>query len=351
MIYKNLLRPILFSLEAERAHEIGSASLRVLSRFSPILTLLRNLTQGTPKPVEAFGLQFPNAIGQAAGLDKDGMFPVASEALGFGHIEVGTVTPLPQPGNEKPRLFRFPNDSALVNRMGFNNFGAEALHHKISKSFPKSNRRVPLGVNLGKGKQTALEDALIDYCKGFDVLAADADYITINISSPNTPNLRKLQESEYLEPLLAGIKNHRLEWSKSNNVHSPPCLLKISPDESYKSLETIVAKAVENSFDGLIACNTSITQPASMSSQSLPQGGISGKPIEKKSNDMIKFIGKLTNNKFPIIGSGGIYDYDSAQRKLDAGAVLLQIYTSFIYEGPTWPYRLAKRMPLAKGWS
>ena len=351
MIYKNLLRPILFSLEAERAHEIGSASLRVLSRFSPILSLLRNLTQGTPKPVEAFGLQFPNAIGQAAGLDKDGMFPVASEALGFGHIEVGTVTPLPQPGNEKPRLFRFPNDSALVNRMGFNNFGAEALHHKISKSFPKSNRRVPLGVNLGKGKQTALEDALIDYCKGFDVLAADADYITINISSRNTPNLRKLQESEYLEPLLAGIKNHRLEWSKSNNIPSPPCLLKISPDESYKSLEAIVAKAVENSFDGLIACNTSITPPASMLSQSLPQGGISGKPIEKKSNDMIKFIGKLTNNKFPIIGSGGIYDYDSAQRKLDAGAVLLQIYTSFIYEGPTWPYRLAKRMPLAKGWS
>jgi dihydroorotate dehydrogenase len=208
-----------------------------------------------------------------------------------------------------------------------------------------------LGVNLGKGKQTALEDALIDYCKGFDVLAADADYITINISSPNTPNLRKLQESEYLEPLLAGIKNHRLEWSKSNNIPSPPCLLKISPDESYKSLEAIVAKAVENSFDGLIACNTSITPPASMLSQSLPQGGISGKPIEKKSNDMIKFIGKLTNNKFPIIGSGGIYDYDSAQRKLDAGAVLLQIYTSFIYEGPTWPYRLAKRMPLAKGWS
>ena len=351
MIYKNLLRPILFSLEAERAHEIGSASLRVLSKFPPILTLLRNLTQGTQKPVEAFGLQFPNAIGQAAGLDKDGLFPVASEALGFGHIEVGTVTPLPQPGNEKPRLFRLPNDSALVNRMGFNNFGAEALHHKISKSFPKSNRIVPLGVNLGKGKHTSIDDALIDYCKGFDVLAADADYITINISSPNTPNLRKLQEPEYLEPLLAGIKNHRTKWSKFNNVPSPPCLLKISPDESYKNVETIVAKAVDNCFDGLIACNTSINPPGSMLSQSLPQGGISGKPIEKKSNDMIKFIGKLTDNKFPVIGSGGIYDYDSAQRKLDAGAVLLQIYTSFIYEGPTWPYRLAKRMPLAKGWS
>jgi len=351
MIYKNLLRPILFSLDAEHAHEIGSGSLAILSGVSPVISVMRKFTHSSQQPVKAFGLQFPNTIGQAAGLDKDGMFPRASEALGFGHIEVGTVTPLPQPGNEKPRLFRLKDDSALVNRMGFNNLGADALHQRISTSYPKTKRRVPLGINLGKGKQTRLSDALNDYCNGFDSLADLADYVTINISSPNTADLRKLQESEYLEPLLKGFKDHRLKWSQLNNLPSPPCLLKISPDESFKKLETIVTKAIEHNFDGVIACNTSINPPLSMQSKKLPQGGISGKPIEKRSNDAIRFIARLTNNKFPIIGSGGIHDLESAQRKLDAGAILLQIYTSFIYEGPLWPSRLAKGMPLAKAWT
>lgn len=351
MIYKNLFRPLLFSLDAERAHEIGGGSLGILSGATPVLSIIRKLTQSSNQPVKAFGLKFPNAIGQAAGLDKDGMFPRASEALGFGHIEVGTVTPLPQPGNEKPRLFRLKDESALINRMGFNNLGANALRLKVSASYPKSKRHVPLGINLGKGKLTALGDALDDYCKGFDSLASLADYITINISSPNTPDLRKLHGSTYLEPLLYGIKNHRLKWSQLNKLPSPPCLLKISPDESFKNLETIVNKAIKHNFDGIIACNTSINPPTSMRSKSLPTGGISGKPIEKRSTDVIKFISQLTNQKFPIIGSGGIHDYDSAQRKLDAGAVLLQIYTSFIYEGPLWPSRLAKRIPLAKAWT
>jgi dihydroorotate dehydrogenase len=351
MIYKNLFRPLLFSLDAERAHEIGGGALGVLGKASPVLSIVRKLTQSSHQPVKAFGLNFPNAIGQAAGLDKDGMFPLASEALGFGHIEVGTVTPLPQAGNEKPRLFRLKDESALINRMGFNNLGTDALRQKISASYPKSKRHVPLGINLGKGKLTPLNDALDDYCKGFDSLASLSDYITINISSPNTPDLRKLQSSEYLEPLLYGIKNHRLKWSQLNKIPSPPCLLKISPDESFKNLETIVIKAMEHNFDGLIACNTSINPPLSMKFKTLPNGGISGKPIEKRSNAVIKFISQLTDQKFPIIGSGGIHDYDSAQRKLDAGAILLQIYTSFIYEGPLWPSRLAKRMPLAKAWA
>ncbi|MEK9896832.1 MAG: dihydroorotate dehydrogenase (quinone), partial [Burkholderiaceae bacterium] len=202
-------------------------------------------------------------------------------------------------------------------------------------------RHIPLGINLGKGKSTPLSLALGDYCAGFDATAHLADYITINISSPNTPDLRKLQKNQFLDPLLSGINSHRNSWAKLNNMASPPCLLKISPDESFKSIETIVGKAVEHKFDGIIACNTSI-DPANPLKKStrLPEGGISGKPLENRANEVIKFVSKLTDSKLPIIGSGGIYDYESAQRKLDAGACLLQIYTSFIYNGPLWPSRL-----------
>ena len=349
MLYNKLIRPILFTLDPETAHEWGIQALSILAKASPVCSLLKRFLLCEKNPVKAFGLTFPNCIGQAAGLDKDGMFPASSEALGFGFVEVGTVTPLPQSGNVRPRLFRFPQHLALVNRMGFNNRGAEALKQSLAEKFPSHLRAIPLGINLGKGKSTPLSDALTDYCSGFDIAASQADYITINISSPNTPDLRKLQKGEFLDPLLLGIKEHRNKWAKENNRVSPPCLLKISPDESFKDLEIIIGKAMEYQFDGVIACNTSIKPPEQMKkSVALPDGGISGKPIETRANQVIKFIDRLTDSKFPIIGSGGIYDYDSAQRKLDSGACLLQIYTSVIYEGPLWPSRLAKRMPLAK---
>ena len=351
MLYNNIIKPILFSFEPETAHELGAKSLHFLSKLTPICTLLRKFLLSETCPVEVLGLKFPNCVGQAAGLDKDGIFPSASEAIGFGFIEVGTVTPLPQEGNNKPRLFRFPSHLALINRMGFNNHGVDALKKRVSVSFPKNQRQVPLGINLGKGKTTPLELALEDYCAGFDATAHLADYITINISSPNTPDLRKLQSGEFLDPLLSGIKDHRTSWAKLHNMPSPPCLLKISPDESFKSIETIISKAVDHQFDGIIACNTSIKQTSHFSKNiTLPKGGISGKPLENKANEVIKFVSRLTNSKLPIIGSGGIYDYDSAQRKLDSGACLLQIYTSFIFNGPLWPSRLAKRIPLAKEW-
>jgi dihydroorotate dehydrogenase len=231
--------------------------------------------------------------------------------------------------------------------MGFNNDGVHSLVEKIQRSFPKEKRSVPLGINLGKGKSTPLDLALEDYCKGFDVVAKQADYITINVSSPNTPNLRQLQNNEFLQPLLHGIKEHREKWSIDHSVKSPPCLLKISPDESFKNLEQIISKAVENKFDGIIASNTSIDSSCIHFAKSVPTGGISGKPLSARSDEVIRFISKLTNEKLPIIGSGGIFDYESAQKKLDSGACLLQIYTSFIYRGPLWPSKLARRIPLA----
>jgi dihydroorotate dehydrogenase len=188
MLYHNLIKPILFSLEPELAHDIGTKALQIAGNLKPITICLRKFLQSNHHPIEVFGLTFPNPIGQAAGLDKNGVFPATSEALGFGFAEVGTVTPLPQQGNERPRLFRLQQDHALVNRMGFNNDGVHALLERIQRSFPKEKRSVPLGINLGKGKSTPLELALQDYCKGFDVVAKQADYITINVSSPNTPN-------------------------------------------------------------------------------------------------------------------------------------------------------------------
>ena len=351
MIYKNLIKPCLFSLDPETAHELGAKVLQFMGKSRFACSLSRKLLLSNKQPVEIFGLKFPNFIGQAAGLDKDGLFPRASEALGFGFVEVGTVTPNAQPGNDKPRLFRFPKETALINRMGFNNNGVENLRDRISDAFPKSSRVIPLGINLGKGKSTPLENALDDYCNGFDAVANLADYITINISSPNTPNLRNLHQHEFLEPFLKGIETHRKKWSERNKAVSPPCLLKISPDENFRSLEIIIGKALESNFDGIIACNTSIDpNTLKYKPQELPRGGISGKPIETKSNQVINFIVKMTNSKLPIIGSGGVYDYDSAQRKLDAGASLLQIYTSFVYNGPLWPSRLAKRMSSRKTW-
>lgn len=347
MLYRNLIKPILFSLEPEVAHDIGAKALQITGSVRPITTCLRKLLQSNQHPIEVFGLTFPNLVGQAAGLDKNGVFPATSEALGFGFVEVGTVTPLPQPGNERPRLFRLPQDYALVNRMGFNNDGIHSLVEKIQRSFPKKKRSVPLGINLGKGKSTPLDLALEDYCEGFDVVAKQADYITINVSSPNTPNLRQLQNNEFLQPLLQGIKEYREKWSIDHSLKSPPCLLKISPDETFKNLEQIISKAVENKFDGIIASNTSIDSSCIQFAKSVPTGGISGKPLSARSDEVIRFISKLTNEKLPIIGSGGIFDYESAQKKLDSGACLLQIYTSFIYHGPLWPSKLARRIPLA----
>jgi len=343
-LYEHILRPCLFKLETEKAHDLGVRTLEIIGRSRLARTTLKYFLQTQTTPASVFGLSFPNVIGQAAGLDKDGRFPAASEALGFGHTEVGTVTPVAQSGNDKPRLFRVPIDEALVNRMGFNNLGAENLVKNLEKGYPQKARSIPLGINIGKGRETPLDCALDDYRKSFNIVAGQADYITINISSPNTPDLRNLHHEEYLFPFLNGIKDTRKEWANRNNQACPPCLIKISPDEDFKSIEIIIGLISDLGFDGVIACNTSINQSLLNDSHSRKAGGISGKPIGAQASNVIRFISKLTAGNLPIIGCGGVYNHDSAQEKLDAGASLLQIYTGFIYKGPCLPRELNKSL-------
>ena len=343
-----------FRFDPELAHEKSARLLEIASQSKLLCKSLHFSTglraRNGQSAVNCMGLNFPNRIGQAAGLDKDGKFPKISEALGFGHIEVGTVTPLPQSGNEKPRLFRLPEYSALINRMGFNNEGVNALVDRIESSYPKKSRKVPLGINIGKGKETPLEEALNDYVIGYHAVVSTADYITINVSSPNTPDLRKLQDTNYLDPFLKGFRNIRTPQAPGSSNPNPPCLVKISPDEPFSLIEKVVGLVVDYGFDGIIACNTSVVPPIEWKNRQIPKGGISGKPVDEKSTRIIKFISRLTEGKLTIIGSGGVHNTHSAQAKLDAGASLLQIYSSMIYHGPFWPASLAKRIPLANRW-
>jgi dihydroorotate dehydrogenase len=348
LFYHNLLRPLFFKLDPEQAHDIACNVLGFAERFRITKLLTRSFFRTESTPIELMGLTFPNYLGQAAGLDKNGFFPGMSSSLGFGHIEVGTVTPKGQPGNPRPRMFRYPKLNALVNRMGFNNAGSQALAEQISKVYPKGERFSPLGINIGKSKDTPLDQALVDYLAAFSDVAPQADYIAINISSPNTPDLRDLHQEKHLKPLLANIRSHNLEWAANNDCRPIPCVLKISPDEDYKSLEKIVSLALDNSFDGIIATNTSIYRNEASQGIRFEKGGLSGMPIERKSTEAIRFVAKLTNHKLPIIGVGGIFDRDSALRKLDAGASLLQIYTAFVYDGPNFPSKLANSLAYRK---
>ncbi|MBT5717071.1 MAG: quinone-dependent dihydroorotate dehydrogenase [Opitutae bacterium] len=348
LLYENLVRPLLFKFDPELAHELACNFMGFANRSHILKFITKSLVRTQSPSVRLFGLNFPGYVGQAAGLDKDGRFPGISSALGFSHIEVGTVTPGGQSGNARPRLFRYPEFGALVNRMGFNNKGSKALAEHISKFYPKDKRRSPLGINIGKSKNTPLDEAVDDYLTAFTDVAGQADYVAINISSPNTPDLRDLHQENYLPPLLKNIRMHNLDWAKKHGQAPLPCLLKISPDEDYKSLERIVSHAIDNSFDGIIATNTSADRKILTHRPSLEKGGLSGKPIENKSTQTIRFISRLTDFKFPIIGVGGIFNEDDASRKLDAGASLLQIYTSFVYNGPLFPSALANSLAYRK---
>ncbi len=297
------------------------------------------------------GLSFPNQLGLAAGMDKNAQFPNSFAALGFGHIEVGTVTPKAQPGNSLPRLFRYPKYHAIVNRMGFNNLGVNKVSENIESHFPKHLRPVPLGVNIGKGKDTPVDNAIDDYIYCLKRIFKIADYVTVNISSPNTPNLRELHKSSLIVPLLKNLVLANLELAKKTNQPPVPLLLKISPDESYKSLEMIVTNAIDLGFSGVIATNTTINRNENKSFGTFEMGGLSGKPIETRSLEIIRFLSKLSDRTFPIIGVGGIFCRDSALRKLDAGASLIQIYSSFIYNGPLFPSTLSRSISYrSRGW-
>jgi dihydroorotate dehydrogenase, subfamily 2 len=291
--------------------------------------------------VKRFGLTFPNPVGLAAGFDKNGIALRELSALGFGHIEAGTVTYHAQPGNPRPRLFRLPKDQALINRAGFNNDGAAAFAQRVKSSRPNS----VLGVSIGKSKITPLENAVEDYLGSFELVYAVADYVAVNVSSPNTPQLRELQQSEQLNSLLSSLQNKNLELQKRSNRAAPmPLLVKLSPDLNTSELEIIVDVVNRREIDGIIATNTTISrdnlQSPSQEVAHCGEGGLSGLPLKTRSTQMIAQLYQQTKGRIPIIGVGGVFTTEDAWEKIAAGASLVQLYTGFIYEGP----RVAQRI-------
>lgn len=313
--------------DPERAHALSMAMLEIAWR----LKLTRLLFgQRNHAPVKVFGLEFPNAVGLAAGLDKNAEHIDALSACGFGFIEVGTVTPRPQPGNPKPRLFRLVSDEAIINRMGFNNQGVEQLLYNVRAS----KRDCILGINIGKNRDTALENAVDDYVSAFEQVYPYADYIAVNISSPNTPGLRELQHGEELNRLLRALKQRQRELADQHNSYRP-LLVKIAPDLSDEDIRQLAQTLLEHDIDGVIATNTS-NQREGLKSTTLAaeQGGLSGRPIQAQSDHVLAVLVEALNGKMPVIAVGGIMSPADAERKIRTGAALVQVYTGFIYSGP-----------------
>jgi dihydroorotate dehydrogenase len=322
--YERFVRPLLFSLDAEAAHDLTIALLRGASHVDFALRALE-IFRPPAKPKAVFGLEFPNPIGLAAGLDKNGVALPVWAALGFGFIEIGTVTAKAQPGNPRPRIFRFPEQQALINRLGFNNDGADVVAERLRK-LRKSGRwpAVPVGINIGKSKATPLEEATDDYLYSFRLLREFADYIALNVSSPNTPGLRDLQEAAALSQLLCAIGDENRENSK-------PVLVKIAPDLSASELEELITTCEQNEIAGIIATNTTLDH-SSIPPKRDQEGGLSGVPLREKSTALVRAI--AARSTIPVIASGGIFDAKSAREKFAAGAELLQVYTGYIYRGP-----------------
>ena len=322
--YERFVRPLLFSLDAETAHHLTIGLLHRASHFDFALRTLKSF-QPPSKPKTLFGLKFRNPIGLAAGLDKNGVALPAWETLGFGFIEIGTVTAKAQPGNPKPRIFRLTEQEALINRLGFNNDGADAIAQRL-RALRESRRwpAVPVGINIGKSRVTALEHAIDDYRYSFRLLGDFADYITLNISSPNTPGLRELQEPQKLSLLLRAIGNEAGPAPK-------PLIVKISPDLSADELKAILVVCEENGVAGIIAANTTLDH-SSIPRELDQEGGLSGTPLLQRSTTMVREI--VARSTIPVIASGGICDADSASEKFQAGAQLLQLYTGLVYRGP-----------------
>src|SRR5215469_4822251 len=323
-LYERIVRPLLFSLDAETAHHLTIELLQRTSHIDPALRALRSL-QPSSKPITLFGLTFPNPIGLAAGLDKNGVALPAWAALGFGFIEIGTVTAKAQPGNPKPRIFRLPEQQALINRLGFNNDGADAIAHRLA-ALRKRGRwpAVPVGINIGKSRATPLEQATDDYLYSFRLLWDFVDYITLNVSSPNTPRLRELQEPQKLSELLRAIGTEAGPTPK-------PLVVKISPDMSPTDLKAILAVCEKHQVAGIIATNTTLDH-SSIAPQLDQAGGLSGAPLRSKSTALVREI--AAGSTIPVIASGGIFDGESAREKFQAGAQLIQLYTGFVYRGP-----------------
>ncbi|MBL6649372.1 MAG: quinone-dependent dihydroorotate dehydrogenase [Flavobacteriaceae bacterium] len=328
-MYKSFIRPIFFRFDAEKVHDFTFLILGILGKFPFIFWFLSFYysISNSKLNTKLFGINFPNPVGLAAGLDKNAKLIRQFSSLGFGFIEIGTVTPKPQVGNPKKRLFRLINDNAIINRMGFNNDGIEKIASRL-----RNKGNVIVGGNIGKNKITPIENAISDYLISFDYLFEFVDYFAVNVSSPNTENLRELQHQDKLKVLLNSIQNNNKSREKPK-----PILLKIAPDLSKTQLLNIIKIVKETNLDGIIATNTTIERTALKSNSILinQKGGLSGAPLKDRSNEVIRFIYKNSNGSIPIIGVGGIMSPNDALEKIKAGASLVQLYTGFIYSGPT----------------
>lgn len=334
MIYQKLIRPLLFRLPAETAHEIGISGLSMLGATPLGLALVNRKQNFSSLKLDRFGLKFPNPLGIAAGFDKNGVVVRVLHSLGFGFVEAGTVTALSQGGNERPRLFRLPEDQALINRLGFNNHGAAELAVRLSLSRPRGI----VGVNIGKSKVVELDRAVDDYLASFSTVFPVADYITVNVSSPNTPNLRELQHPAALSELLTALQERNRILATRYRRQPIPLLVKVAPDLTPSELEAIVRVAVGAGLSGIIATNTTVDRGGLRTSDEivadLGPGGLSGAPLRTRSTEMIARIHRLAGEKLTIVGVGGIFTAEDAWAKITAGASLVQIYTGFIYQGP-----------------
>ena len=326
-MYKLLIRPLLFWFDPEEVHYFTFSAIRFISKIPGFSFVFRSIYVLEDKRLETevFGLKFKNPVGLAAGFDKDAVLYNELSNFGFGFIEIGTLTPKPQDGNPKKRLFRLKQDSAIINRMGFNNKGIQAAIEKL-----KQNRGVLIGGNIGKNKLTPNKNAVDDYIICFEALFDYVDYFVVNVSSPNTPNLRELQEKEPLTILLQTLQDLNLARSKQK-----PILLKIAPDLTDEQLLDIIDIVNTTKIAGVIATNTTISRDGLQSDNKVEVGGLSGKPLTSRSTEVIRFLSQKSNKSFPIIGVGGIHSAQDAIDKLDAGASLIQLYTGFIYEGPS----------------
>ncbi len=336
-----LLRELLFCFPPEDVHYFSMNLLKTGCGIPPIKKLLETKYQYPDKDLEkrVFGLDFLNPVGLGAGFDKNALYLRELETLGFGFVEIGTVTPKAQPGNDRPRLFRLPADKALINRMGFNNDGAEVIKLRLIKwqeyKAKHASSKLIVGGNIGKNKVTPNEDAWKDYSICFDTLFDTVDYFVVNVSSPNTPGLRELQEKDSLKKILS-----QLQEQNQGKATPKPLLLKIAPDLNQEQLDDIISLSFETSLSGLVATNTTISREAlseksKVKSQTIGAGGLSGKPVRERATDVVQYLSKQTDGKIPLIASGGIFTGPDAEEKLDAGASLVQVWTGFIYEGPS----------------
>jgi dihydroorotate dehydrogenase len=344
MLYHRLVRPLLYSLSAETAHHLAMQALSVASGSDGACGALSRIlgSRAVSLRVDAMGLSFPNPIGLAAGLDKDGVAIEALRALGFGFLEVGTVTAQPQPGNDRPRLFRLPRDRALINRMGFNNRGARELRERLSR-LPRTP--TPLGINIGKTKLVPNSEAIADYVQSAQLLGPFADYLVINVSSPNTPGLRDLQAIDTLRPLLGAVRKALDDVQRDRRV---PLLLKIAPDLADADIDAIADLALELALDGIIATNTTLSRAGLASSQASVEacgaGGLSGRPLKARALAVLQRLYARVGERVALIGAGGIETADDVWERLSAGASLVQIYTAFIYDGPLLAVRLSRQL-------